>query len=262
MRKLFPLMLVVATFFAANAQTHMRIHTKTGATDILISDFDSITFMTPPPVDPLNGHEYVDLALPSGLMWATMNVGAQKNTDFGTYFAWGETSPKESYDWATYKYAKGTYKTLTKYNCSGSWGVIDGLTTLEPIDDAAVQNWGGDWRMATLEEMRELFNAENVEWTFTQVDDVWGYLGKSVRNQATIFLPSAGSIDNKDPLWNSDLSGENSYGRYWTASLYTTNNVNYDAFYYWFNKNKVDVSGTYRSSGRPVRAVIKLKNQQ
>ena len=91
------------------------------------------------------GHDYVDLGLPSGTMWATCNVGAESPDQYGDYFAWGETTPKDTYNWNTYLYSNGDYNQLTKY-CSqsdfGFNGFTDNLKTLQPSDDAATTNWG------------------------------------------------------------------------------------------------------------------------
>ncbi|MCQ2319676.1 MAG: hypothetical protein MJZ90_12290 [Bacteroidales bacterium] len=103
-------------------------------------------------------HEYVDLGLPSGLLWATCNVGADSPEDYGDYFAWGETETKSDYDWDTYKWCNGSYNTLTKYNTKSSYGTVDNKTTLELSDDAARANWGGSWRMPTEAEFQELIN--------------------------------------------------------------------------------------------------------
>ena len=98
--------------------------------------------------NPVVVHEYVDLGLPSGTLWATCNVGADNPEDFGDYFAWGETEPKDFYDWENYKYGNcvdGFYE-LYKYYSD------DSLTVLEPCDDAVRANWGNEWRMPTMEE--------------------------------------------------------------------------------------------------------------
>ena len=106
-----------------------------------------------------NGHDYTDLGLPSGTLWATCNVGANVPENYGDFFAWGEVSAKSSYSWSNYKYCNGDFNSLTKY-CSmssfGDNGFTDNLKVLEPSDDAATANWGQDWRMPTVEEMREL----------------------------------------------------------------------------------------------------------
>ena len=88
-----------------------------------------------------NGYAYVDLGL--SVKWATCNVGASKPEDYGDYFAWGETTTKSTYNWSTYKYCKGAYNNLTKYNTSSGYGSVDNKTTLELSDDAARANWGG-----------------------------------------------------------------------------------------------------------------------
>ena len=155
---------------------------------------------------------YVDLGMKNeggkSVMWATMNVGASKPEEYGDYFAWGETSPKEgSYTWDNYKY--GTEDNLTKYN------ETDGLTTLELSDDAANANWGGNWRMPTIEEWEALHNTSNFTWTRDDDTKVWtvtskisGYEGKSIS------FPSAGN-DYSHPI-----SGD--YGYYWSSSIFTT----------------------------------------
>ncbi|MBO4370001.1 MAG: hypothetical protein J5808_01395, partial [Paludibacteraceae bacterium] len=86
----------------------------------------------------LQGHDYVDLGLPSGTLWATCNVGANTPEEYGDYFAWGETTLKSNYEWSTYKY--GTYNQLTKYcykSDYGKNGFTDTKTTLDAEDDAA-----------------------------------------------------------------------------------------------------------------------------
>lgn len=95
-----------------------------------------------------NGHDYVDLGLPSGTLWATMNIGASEVYQMGDYFAWGETSPKSDYSWETYAF--GTDSALTKYNAS------DGKRTLDLSDDAAHVLWGGSWHIPSPAQIQEL----------------------------------------------------------------------------------------------------------
>jgi len=145
-----------------------------------------------PPTPPGSEHEYVDLGLPSGTLWATCNVGANSPEEYGDYFAWGETQPKDVYDWSTYKYCKGSISTLTKYcnnpDC-GYNGFTDNLTTLLPEDDAAAVNWGDNWRMPTKADFEELYN--NTTMTWTQQNGVNGRLFTS-SNGNSLFLPAAG----------------------------------------------------------------------
>ena len=109
-----------------------------------------------------NGHEYVDLGLPSGTLWATCNVGASKPEEYGDYFAWGETKPKSDYSWETYKWCKGSSKTMTKYCTNSKYGYngfTDDLWELLPEDDAATVNWGSGWQTPSLAQLKELFNS-------------------------------------------------------------------------------------------------------
>lgn len=118
------------------------------------------------PTDYLNGHGYVDLGLPSGTMWATMNIGAEKTEDIGDCFAWGEVDPKNDeseHTWESYKWCNGTYDSLTKYNTDSDYGTVDNKTQLDPEDDAAAVNWGGTWRIPTFEQMKELVENCNIE---------------------------------------------------------------------------------------------------
>ncbi len=108
--------------------------------------------------DAASQQEYVDLGLPSGTLWATCNVGATSPEEYGDLFAWGETEPKATYTWETYKWCHGSYNSLTKY-CVNSWyGNVDGRTELELEDDAAYVNMGPSWRMPSNEQMHELLD--------------------------------------------------------------------------------------------------------
>ena len=140
----------------------------------------------------INGHEWVDLGLPSGLKWATCNVGASNPGDYGNYYAWGETTTKSSY---------------TEGNCSTynqNIGDIAGTSR-----DAARQNWGGSWRMPTLAEFGELIN--NCTWTWTTQNGHNGYRVTGP-NGNSIFLPAAGHRHGS----SSDYVG--SLGDYWSST--------------------------------------------
>ena len=158
----------------------------------------------------VDGDYWVNLGLPSGLLWASCNVGASLPEERGDYFAWGETVPKEVYNWNTY--AHGTQVHLTKY-CSnsrfGNNGYTDTLTVLEPCDDAATVNIGGGARTATILEWIEL-----VENTTSVWDTVNGVVGRRFvsTNGNSIFLPTTGYISEL-------LQDTNSRCIYWSASL-------------------------------------------
>ena len=156
----------------------------------------------------------VDLGLPSGIKWASCNVGANQPENYGNYYAWGEVLPKEDYSWSTYKYANGSDSTLTKYCGKASYGnndFTDNKTTLDLEDDAAYMNWGGNWRMPTSVDVDELL--DNCTWTWTTQNGVNGYRVTSKTNSNSIFLPAAG--------YRSGLSiySVGSNGSYWSSSL-------------------------------------------
>ena len=193
------------------------------------------------------GHGYVDLGLPSGLLWATCNVGADSPEDYGDYFAWGETTPKDTYNWSNYQYCNGNYNTLTKYCNKSSYGYngfTDDLTTLLPEDDAATANWGPDWRMPTKAEWQELYNNTTVTWT-TQ-NGVSGRLFTAT-NGNSLFLPAAGYRSN------SNLYDAGSDGNYWTSSLNAGNPIG--AWFFSFGSDNYDMGGGSRNNGRSVRPV-------
>ena len=186
--------------------------TQKSETIVVTSYFDSVT-----PGD------LIDLGLPSGTKWASRNVGAGSPTDYGSYFAWGETTPKESYNWANYKYYNWTDRSLTKYCTSSSYGTVDNKTTLDLEDDAAHANWGGDWRMPTHEESSELI--DKCQWLRVIIN---GVLGKKCigPNGNSIFFPASGvrfddglcykGVDGQ--YWQSE-SGDNDLGA-WRIYLF------------------------------------------
>ncbi len=198
-----------------------------------------------PDNDPYNGHEYVDLGL--SVKWATCNVGATSPEEYGDYFAWGETTPKTTYDWSTYKYCNGTWNTMTKYCIDSEYGTVDNKTVLELTDDAAHVNWGGSWRMPTKAEQDELRNTNNCTWTWTKQNGVNGYKVTSKKNGNSIFLPAAGY------RYDSDLNRSGSYGSYWSSSL-DASGSSY-AYYLYFNSSGVDWNYSYRCVGHSVRPV-------
>lgn len=199
------------------------------------------------------GHEYVDLGLPSGTLWATMNVGATKPEEYGWYFAWGETQgypnvSTKTFTWANYKFnPTGDGSTMTKYNAT------DGKTVLDLEDDAAHVNWGGEWHMPTKEQCDELFDTTYVTnaWvTDYQGSGVNGFLFTSVKNGNTVFIPTAGSYDE-----NNSISDVGHRGYVWASTLDSNGVV--IAWGFGFGISAAGVgSGGYRCGGLSVRAVI------
>lgn len=193
----------------------------------------------------LTSDDWVDLGLPSGLLWATRNVGASSPEDYGDYFAWGETTPKSVYDWSTYRYCNGHSDQLTKYCNNSSYGYngfTDGLTTLQPGDDAATANYGG--RTPTKAEWQELIDNTTSQWT-----TINGVNGRCLTgsNGNSLFLPAAGD------RWASSLYGASGHSFYWSSSLGTY--YPDDAWYFYFDSGSQDVDYYYRFGGFTVRAV-------
>ena len=141
----------------------------------------------------IGGHDYVDLGLPSGLLWATCNVGAGVPEGYGDHFAWGETQPKDYYGEDNYQF-------------------INNPTILLPEDDAATANWGSGWRMPTYDDWVEL--CQHTTNTGTIQNGVNGYLFTG--NCGSLFLPAAGYRDGSSlyVMFAAD-------GNYWSSSLYT-----------------------------------------
>jgi len=163
-------------------------------------------------------HEYVDLGLPSGTLWATCNVGASSPEEYGDYFAWGETAPKNYYDWSTYKWCNGSENSLTKYCTRFDCGTVDNKTVLDPADDAAFANWGPAWRTPTKSQYGEL--QQKCTWVWKAVNGVGGYLVTGP-NGNSIFLPPAGYRKGSSQV----VSGRNC--RYWTRELWSAGDPAY-----------------------------------
>ncbi|MBQ6190567.1 MAG: Ig domain-containing protein [Bacteroidaceae bacterium] len=166
---------------------------------------------------------YVDLGLPSGTLWATMNVGATSPEDYGDYFAWGETEGyndgKTTFNWSTYKWCEGSDNTMTKYCNNSSYGYngfTDDKTELDLEDDAAYVNWGPDWRMPSHEQFSELINSNYTITEWTTQNGVYGRKITSKTNGNSIFLPAAGY------RISSSLDDAGSSGYYWSRALYTS----------------------------------------
>ena len=127
-----------------------------------------------------NGYEYVDLGLPSGLLWATCNVDAANEEEAGLYFQWGDTQGYtaeqvgdgeglKAFSWADYKFSiDGSSSNFSKYNPS------DSKTVLDPEDDAAHVNMGGNWRIPTFDEYKELYLNTDVYLVPTEGEEIQG----------------------------------------------------------------------------------------
>ena len=194
----------------------------------------------------INGHEYVDLGLPGGTLWATCNVGASKPEEYGNHYAWGETSTKSSY-------------TSNNSVTSGkNFSDIGG----NPTYDVAREKWGSTWRLPTKAEFDELLS--NCTWTWTTQNGIKCYKVTSKKNGNSIFLPAAGWRDSKknDKIifqpaagWRNGTSlyGQGTYGKYWSSTP-RGSNIDY-AYKLNFNSGRHDTSPSGRYYGMSVRPV-------
>ena len=177
----------------------------------------------------INGHEYVDLGLPSGLKWATCNVGASYFGDNGDYYAWGELVTKGDYD---------------TESCRAN-GKEMGDITGNPNYDVARKKWGATWRLPKETEFKELI--DNCKWKWVSQGNCNGYKLTSKTNGNSIFLPAAG--------WRHDtqLSGRGECGNYWSSTPY--DNLADRAYHLAFYKGYRIIDRNYRINGRSVRPV-------
>lgn len=184
-----------------------------------------------------NGHEFVNLGLPSGLLWATCNVGATSPEQAGLYFTWGETVGY------TAEQVPGVRKfDPASYKASG---ISDDLTLEQ---DAAHSYMGGDWRMPTYDECQELIDNCDASW----MDDyngtgVAGKVFTSKVNGKSVFLPAAGLC------YGSSVRGVGSDGGYWSASWRSS----FFAWYLGFDSGEQGVYCSSRRCGFTVRGVCK-----
>lgn len=218
---------------SANDEISYLRHRVSGLNLLCYPENSDIILVEKEPV----GDDWVDLGLPSGLLWATRNVGASSPEDYGDYFAWGETTPTSSHSWDTYRYCIETspgYYELTKYCSDSIYGYnyfSDNLTTLQPYDDAATVNYGG--RTPTEEEWEELIDHTTCEGIYR--NGIFGRLFTGT-NGNSIFLPNRGG---------------GSLCVYWSSSLctyYPMDAITYESLY---NSTWVEE----RCDGYPVRAV-------
>ncbi|MBO4315766.1 MAG: hypothetical protein J5867_07385 [Prevotella sp.] len=182
----------------------------------------------------VGGGEAVDLGLPSGILWSSVNIGASSPEEYGHYYAWGETVTKTEYSQSTYQYYQ-----------NGSYVNI-GTDISGTQYDVAMALWGDDWRMPTKDEFQELINNCTSEWT--TVNGVNGYKFTSKTNGKSIFLPAAGF------LMNGIIRGEGDGAHYWSAvPLSQNSSVAYDLYFYSSNVKLNLVERYIGTSVRPVR---------
>lgn len=208
------LLLAISSFWMFNSSTSPAVIASSSEN---VEDGHGIAHQ-----DKFNG---VDLGLPSGTIWANMNVGANSVSDFGDLFSWGESETKESY--TDYDYVKETKN-----------------QTLRGRHDAAYTVLGSEWHTPSTKDFDELI--ENCYWRWTILNGHNGYEIKG-RNGNSIFLPASGWIHT------DTIEYRNEYGYYWTSDR-----VN-DTFAkgLLFSKSEKKIGNGYLYYGRNIRAVSK-----
>lgn len=195
-----------------------------------------------------NGYEWIDLGLPSGIKWATKDVGANSYEEDGDCFAWGETVAKTGFSLNSYKYYDSESETYTKYNPT------DGKTVLDIEDDAAYKNWGGTWRMPTYDELKELRN--KCKWSYdNSIGRYGGY---------TIIGPNKNHIFLTISCYPTGVQTYEYAGLYWSSSLFpweVDNDEEYGMRLYlpwkasYFNVRDVEIHGYSRFVRGKIRPV-------
>lgn len=213
------------------------------------------------PVTMHNDHEYIDLGLPSGNMWATCNIGADAPEAAGNYYAWAETAPKQTYTTENYPYIRlvieneDTLRKLTKY-CSqsnfGYEGFRDELESLLAEDDAAAVNWGGQWKTPSEEDYNELF--ENCTITTDTINNVVGLTFKAT-NGNSIFMPAV-------RYYSDEGLADYACGCYWTSTLATDiSSTDPTCAFHCSLRPEYEYAEVYpwsRECGMPVRAICNI----
>lgn len=212
MKKLFTFAaLSILTVGAMYAQEHsMRIHFNDGTSTLIkATDVAKITFESGETPQP-GSDKMVDMGL--SVKWAAWNVGGTKPSDYGNFYAYGETEPKTEYTIDNYKWLWEDWNDDPTLYEEWEHYLKLGATIAGTNYDVAHVKWGDQWRMPTREEWTELINS--CKWSWTAIDGVSGMLATSQTTGNSIFLPAAGNMVDADHT--HDQVG----CFYWTASEY------------------------------------------
>ena len=193
--------------------------------------------------------EFVDLGLPSGNLWAKCNLGASSPEQYGDYYAWGETKPKQEYTYPNHKWYKegAPSQGFTKYNNE------DGKLTLEDEDDAAIQNLGKGWRTPSLADFRELTNQKLTTIKKTTLNGVAGYQITSKKNGKSVFIPCAGFKNSEKP--QTRFISDDEEVAVCMTNLRRIDNMVYNAWTFAFQNDRIGRYGKRRPDGISVRPV-------
>ena len=193
-----------------------------------------------------NGHEYVDLGDEFKFVIATMNIGATAPEEKGSYYAWGETETRTTYDWTTYSHCEGSNTTLTKYCTNSDHGTVDNKVKLEAVDDVAHTLWGGDWMIPDTAQFNKVI--DKCTWAQATVNGIAGVKATG-SNGNSVFFPFGGVMNgsNNQLLDVGHYQTKNLANNDWQAYLLGVSSS---------GSGKPTHCGTNsRNSGRYVRAI-------
>lgn len=235
MKKYIYSIILVSTQLSVSAQT-VNVHFKNGQQIQYNADnVDYVDFSEKAETPTLSGGEVVDLGL--SVYWSSCNLGTEKPEEYGDYYAWGETKPKNKYTKDNYSY----------YNANTAEYSDIGENISNTSYDAATVNLGNDWRIPTKDEMDELKN--KCKWEWKQISGINGYRITGP-NGNSIFLPATGSYYSSVKSLNEDMN-------YWTATSASKTTAyalqGHSSFYDVF-------SALYRHVGYSIRPVTSNPN--
>ena len=237
----------------SNAEKDIYVSSKAAELKVGIKNKEYVKIEN---ASPTPQHEYVDLGLPSGTLWATCNLGAETPEETGLYFQWGDISGytasqigvDKTFNWANYKYCNGEYNKLTKYCSSGKtdcWdgsGEPDNKLILDQEDDAATSHWGSNWQIPAKADFEELTGNTTMAWDASRSGFTF------TANSKELFLPAAGYVDG---VGRFSLG---SYGNYWSRSL--NESAPYSPWKLdFYNSGSYNIYGNARCRGISVRPV-------
>lgn len=193
----------------------------------------------------------VDIGL--SVLWCSSNIGAVSPTDYGDYYAWAETEPKEEYTWATYKWCNGDSEYMTKYCYMSGYGHIDNINTIRNTDDVATVTLGSRWRIPTYDDFGDLIETRsdsNYKWEWKKINGHRGWLVTYLVNGNRVFFPAAGG-------WGSEgkkVVGVE--GHYWTSSIFPGGHPGY-AYFFGIEEDDVYRWWAMRSAGYSIRPICR-----
>jgi len=230
--------------FTTDCPSSMFLVGRSGWLNLPTEDSHNGWAMGVAPSGVVDGHQWINLGLSSGILWAASNVGAVSSEAQGNYYAWGEVKTKSTYSLENYKYYNASSSAYTKYNST------DEKTLLDPADDAAYVNWGKHWLMPSQAQFQELY--DECEWTWTTQNGVNGYKVQSKSNENSIFFPAVNSTGSYTTLYWSRSIDNTSVAFLWFDDTEALTGA------YQYRQNAALVRPIYNQEKSPVQYVTNI----